>query len=85
MCSELQQGSEMRGEVLLSCCYVQGSLYTVVLRIVRHHVTFLIFPTNLQKLLKSRKNYCCCQQKSAVMRDRRIIHNTTVLCEILEH
>jgi hypothetical protein len=39
---------------------------------------FFIFPTNLQKPLKSRQNYCRCQPKSAVTGDRRIIRNCTV-------
>ena len=45
---------------------------------IRHHVTFFIFPTNLQKPLKSRQNCCQCQPKSAVTRDRQIIRNCTV-------
>ena len=43
---------------------------------------FKKIPTNLQKPLKSRNNYCRCQRKSAVTRDWRIICNTT---EILKY
>ena len=53
--------------------------HTVQFRMIRHHVTFFIFPTNLQKSLKSRQNCCRCQPKSAVTRDRRIIRNCTVM------
>ena len=50
-----------------------------------HHVTFFIFPTNLQKPLKSRQNYCRCQPKSAVTCDWPIIQNCTVVWYLYPH
>jgi len=55
---------------------------TVQYCMIRHHMTFLVFLTYLQKLLKLRKNCCQCQPKSAVMCDWWIIWNCTVLLPI---
>ena len=57
---------------------VTGFVHTVQFQSIRHHVTFFICPTNLQNLLKSRKNHCHCQPKLAVTRDWRIDWNCTV-------
>jgi hypothetical protein len=76
----LTKGTNSQDELFI------GSELTVFLllynfEIVCHHLTFCIFLTSLQNLLKSRRNYCWCQPKSGVMCDWWTIQNCTVYDE----